>query len=424
MRILPSPVRFAIALLAALAAFPALASAQNQGAAPVVVAPVKAQPLDLNVTLIGTVNPATRSLIASEIDGLVVSYPVEEGQEVHKDELIAQLRKIPLEIDLRAAQATLEQARQELLELEQGSRPEEIEEARASWKRAEAEHANAEREANRRKNLHEQQVISIEQYQVAATSAQAAAERVSETRAIYERIKTGPRKERIDKAKAQVGAMEAGVASLEDKLARTSVRAPYSGVVVKEHTEVGQWLQKGGPVVELLDLSTVEVTVPVPERHISQIGRGNQVTMALDALPGRSFSGKVSQIIPQADPDSRTFPVKVKAANPEGHIKSGMFARVTFPIERGRKALVVPKDALVNRGPVDVVFIVDDGKVRQVAVKSGLATEGWITVDGPLEEGQLVVVRGNERLRDGMPVTILPPDKAGATIGDGTREPS
>jgi membrane fusion protein (multidrug efflux system) len=101
-----------------------------------------------------------------------------------------------------------------------------------------------------------------------------------------------------------------------------------------------------------------------------------------------------------------------------------MFARVTFPVERGRKALVVPKDALVSRGPVELLFIVTDGKVHQVPVKRGQATEGWVAIEGPVEEGQLVVVRGNERLRDGMPVTILPPEKAGATLGDGTREPS
>jgi RND family efflux transporter MFP subunit len=177
-------------------------------------------------------------------------------------------------------------------------------------------------------------------------------------------------------------------------------------------------------VVELLVLSTVEITVPVPERYIAHIRRGDTTPLALDALPRHRFSGKVNRIIPQADAESRTFPVKVKVTNPNGLIKSGMFARVTFPVERGRKALVVPKDALVSRGPVELLFIVTDGKVHQVPVKRGQATEGWVAIEGPVEEGQLVVVRGNERLRDGMPVTILPPEKAGATLGDGTREPS
>ncbi len=400
------------------------AAAQNRGPSPVVVAPIKAQTLDLTTTLVGTVQPLTRSLIASEAEGLVVSFPVKEGQKVKKGDLIAQLRRLPIEIDLQAAKAALEQARQELLELERGSRPEEIEEARAAWQRAEAEHSNAKREAERRKNLYEQQVIAIEQYQVAATNASAAAERVAETRAVYERIKTGPRQERIDKAKAQVRAREASVALLEDKLAQTSIKAPFNGVVVKEHTEVGQWLQKGGAVVEMLDLSTVEVTVPMPERYIADILRGDTTPLVLDALPGRQFTGRVSKIIPQADAESRTFPVKVKVPNTKGLIKSGMFARVTFPLERGHKALVVPKDALVSRGPVELLFIVTDGKVRQVAVKRGHATEGWVSIEGPVEEGQLAVVRGNERLRDGMPVTILPPEKAGATLGDGTKEPS
>lgn len=403
---------------------PLAVRAQNFGPAPVVVASVETKALDLTVTLVGTVQPLTRSIIASEAEGLVVAYPVEEGQGVREGQLIAQLRRVPVEIDLQAAKAALEEARQELLELERGSRPEEIEEARAAWQRAEAERTNAEREANRRKDLYEQQVIAIEQYQVADTAETAASERVAETRAIYERIKTGPRQERIDKAKAQVEARQAAVALLEDRLARTAIKAPFHGVVVKEHTEVGQWLSKGAAVVELLDLSTVEVTVPVPERYVAQVRRGDATPLVLDALPGKRFAGSVSRVIPQADAESRTFPVKVKVANPQGLIKSGMFARVTFPVVKGQKALVVPKDALVSRGPVELLFVVTDGKVHQVAVKRGYSTEGWVAVEGPLEEGQQVVVRGNERLRDGMPVTILPAEEAGATTGDGAREPS
>lgn len=412
----------ALALAALLGPRPA--AAQNQGPAPVVVAPVETRELDLTVTLVGTVQPLTRSVIASEAEGLVVGYPVEEGQRVEEGQLIAQLRRLPIEIDLRAARAALEQAHQELLELERGSRPEEVEEARAAWQRAEAEYTNAQREASRRKDLYEQQVIAIEQYQFAATAAKAAEERVSETRAVYERIKTGPRQERIDKAKAQVQARKAAVEFLEDKLAQTAITAPFRGMVVKEHTEVGQWLSQGAPVVELLDLSSVEVSVPVPERHIAEVSRGDTTPLVLDALPEQSFTGEVAQIIPQADAESRTFPVKVKVPNPKGLIKSGMFARVTFPIGKGRRALVVPKDALVSRGPVELLFVVSDGKVNQVAVKRGHSTRGWVAVEGPVEEGQLVVVRGNERLRDGMPVTILPPEKAGATSVDGAKEPS
>ena len=415
---------FAAALLLAGLGLPEPVAAQGLGPAPVVVALVETRVLELTVTLIGTVQPATRSLIASEAAGLVVTFPVEEGQAVRKAETLARLRRVPLEIELREARAAQEQARQELIELERGSRPEVVEEARAGLQQAEAEYVNAKREAERRKDLYEQKVISIEQYQISATAAKAASERLAQARAVFERIKTGPRQEKIDRARANLTARKAAVARLEDKLTQTVITAPFAGVVVKEHTEVGQWLSQGGPVVELVDLSSVEVTVPVPERYISSLHRGDAAPLALDALPGRSFAGRVVQIIPQANTSSRTFPVKVEVANPDGLIKSGMFARVTLPVERGRRALVVPKDALISRGPVDTLFVVADGKVRQVAVKRGRASGVWVAVEGPVEEGQLVVVRGNERLRDGMPVTILPPEKAGATAGDGDRGPS
>ncbi|MEE8219556.1 MAG: efflux RND transporter periplasmic adaptor subunit [bacterium] len=359
------------ALVVSVAGLPSPTAAQGRGPSPVVVVPVETKVLEATVTLVGTVHPATRSLIASETEGLVVCCPAEEGQSIRKGQLLAQLRRVPIDLKLR--------------------------EARAARQRTEAEHTNARREAARRKDLYEQGVIAIEEYQVTATSAQAAAERVAEAQAV--------------------------VARLEDELAQTSITAPFDGVVVKEHTEVGQWLNRGDPVVELLDLSTVDVIVPVPERHIAQVRRGEAASLILDALPGRSFTGQVSQVIPQANAESRTFPIKVQVANPDGLIKSGMFARVTLPVGRGRRALAVPKDALVSHGPVDLLFIVSDGMARQVAVKRGQATGNWVAIEGPVTEGQLVVVRGNERLRDGMPVTILPPNKAGATAGDGTQDP-
>ncbi len=365
-------VRLLAALLLSGLGIPAPAAAQGRGPAPVVVALVETRTLETIVTLVGTVHPATRSLIASETAGLVICCPVEEGETVKRGQLLAQLRRVPTEIKLR--------------------------EARAAWQRSKSEHTNAQREAARREDLYERQVIAIEQYQAATTAVQTAAERVVEAQAV--------------------------VARLEDQLAQSSITAPFPGVVVTEHTEVGQWLDQGDPVVELLDLSTVEVTVPVPERYIAEVRRGEAASLSLDALPGRSFAGRVVHIIPQADASSRTFPVKVEVANPDGHIKSGMFARVTLPVGKGRRALVVPKDALVSRGPVSLLFVVADGKARQVAVKRGQATGAWVAVEGPVEEGQFVVVRGNERLRDGMPVVVMPPEKAGATSGDGSGGPS
>ncbi len=80
--------------------------------------------------------------------------------------------------------------------------------------------------------------------------------------------------------------------------------------------------------------------------------------------------------------------------------------------------------SLVSRGPVSLLFVVADGVAHQVAVKRGQATGAWVAVEGPVEEGQRVVVRGNERLRDGMPVAVVPPDKAGATAVDRARGPS
>jgi multidrug efflux pump subunit AcrA (membrane-fusion protein) len=141
------------------------------------------------------------------------------------------------------------------------------------------------------------------------------------------------------------------------------------------------------------------------------------VNVEIPALGSTPFSGVVSAIVPQADVQARTFPVKVSVKNElteDGpRIKSGMYARVALPTGKRQQATLVYKDALVLGGPQPLVFVVDaagpdakQGKARAVPVQLGTADGSMIQVTGDLQPNQLTVVQGNERLRPGADVQI------------------
>lgn len=237
-------------------------------------------------------------------------------------------------------------------------------------------------------------------------TASLALELLAEVKEGLRLAEAGPREERVAQAEARAEAQQAEVARLEDDLERHTIRAPFAGYVVKEHTEIGEWLAKGAAVAEVVALDEVDVVAPVVEDYILGVKVGMVASVTIGAVPGQTFEGTVIAVVPGADERARTFPVKVRVKNPEGpFLKAGMFATVHMPVGGTEKAVLVPKDALVLGGASPMVYVVLDGKAAPVPVETGIAVDGLIQVKGGVMGGQKVVVRGNERLRPGQAVT-------------------
>jgi multidrug efflux pump subunit AcrA (membrane-fusion protein) len=378
------------------------AVAQPDRPAVVEVAPVVQETIAQPVTFVGTVEPQRRSQVASEVEGIVEHVYVEEGQSVSQGAPLLKLRPHRLQLILEAHQATAKGYQEELTELQNGSRPEEIAEAQAAVQEAEAELAQARREKSRQLGLSERGVSSLQSREDAETNFDVALKRLTRARKRYELVARGPRAERIAQAEAQYLAARAEVERMQYDLSRSRVEAPFDGFVVAKHTEIGQWLGEGDPIMTLIELTTARITVPVPERYVAQVQLGAAGLVQLDAFPG-TWQGTVVSIIPQAT-ESRTFPVVVEVPNPDAVIKSGAFARVTLTVGEQQNVLLVPKDAIVTQGPRQIVYAVQEGKASPVPVQRTTFHAGFAVVTGPLEPGQQVVIRGNERLRPGQPV--------------------
>ena len=219
---------------------------------------------------------------------------------------------------------------------------------------------------------------------------------------------------------AAVAAQEAEVERIDDQLAKHTIRSPFSGWVIERFTEAGQWLARGGLVARIAELDTVEIDVPVPELSIGSLSPGADVRLEFDAAPGQTWIGRVARVVPQADLLSRSFPVRVSLQNRiiDGQpvLRGGMVARAWLPVGKTGLATVVPKDALVLGGQTPLVYVVEPtagsdsaGLAQPVPVTLGTTVGDTVEVRGAVEPGQLVVVRGNERLRPGAAVSFAAP---------------
>jgi RND family efflux transporter MFP subunit len=403
----------ASALIAALAS-PARAQTD---VAPIAVGRVVRQEVSSGQTFVGTVVPLRTSTVGSAVEGRVVGFFVNEGDRVSADQPLAQLRTETLEIELASARAKLRLQEQILAELENGSRPQEIDQARARMLAAKALNEYWAAKLQRTRTVYERGSATEEELQETVSSSVKAQQDYADAQAALELAEEGPRSERIEQARASIAVQQEDVRRLEDQLEKHTIRAPFDGYVVAEHTELGQWLSGGDPVVEVAELDQVDVEVPVLEDYIRSIQVGASARVEIGAVPDTAFTGTVTLIVPRADLRARRFPVKVRLQNEQSGgsvlVKAGMFARVTFAVGSKGPAVFVHKDALVLGGPTPVVFVFEPdaqqaqhGTVRPVPVNLGVASADLIEVKGALEPGQQVVVEGNERLLPGQPVVV------------------
>lgn len=305
------------------------------------------------VQLSGTVESRLVSSVAAEIAGLVTEYPAREGNSVSAGDVLARLRTESLRLQLAAMEAQLneEEARRKL----------------------------AERIMVRARQLYESDAYSRQQLDEAQFE--------------------------FDARQGRTDQLQAEIARLQDDLERSVIRAPFAGIIIREHTEVGEWLEVGSPVVDLLSQRELEVSLQLPERYFGRIRLNTPARITFEALPQRRFEGTVSAVIPNADIQARTFPLKVRFRNTSDKIGIGMLAQVELPVGEASQSIIVPKDAVVLQGTERIVFIIDEnGSVRRRAVSTGSGVGQWVEVTEGIQAGERVVTRGNERLQEGQQV--------------------
>ena len=190
-------------------------------------------------------------------------------------------------------------------------------------------------------------------------------------------------------------------------LRKSFISSPLKGTVKIRHVKVGEFVRKGDPLVEILDLDKVLVKVNIPEQEIMEIREGENVEVELYALSDRQYLGTVKTIGLEADSRSRTFPVEIMVDNQKRELRPGMLARVTFSKQISDEQIVVPRHTILERDNGRVVFLVDRDKAVKRMISTGQSLQDRVQVMEGLNVGDLLVVEGHTKLTDGEPIRIL-----------------
>lgn len=301
---------------------------------------------------IGTVYYLEVSDVSAEVNGTVEIIQFEEGQRMKKGEILVKLNTDLLEKNLQASVASYEQI---LSDLEK-----------------------ARKDLRRTANLYKKKIVAERDYD--------------------------DQRFQVKSLEKKSAALKAEVERLEIELKKTVIKAPFNGVIIKRHVARGEWLSPGDPVATIARDDAVDMIVEVPEEVTRYLKPGTAVKTT---AAGKEKEGTIVAIIPKGDVLTRTFPVKIRINN-AASLLEGMEARVVLPVGERLHTLMVPRDAVLTMSGRTVVVTVVDAKaviiltqvVGYQGMKAGINAQR-------ISEGMKVVVKGNERLRDGQSVTII-----------------
>jgi membrane fusion protein (multidrug efflux system) len=209
-----------------------------------------------------------------------------------------------------------------------------------------------------------------------------------------------------DEAENNLRVAEASLQLAEAKLAKTEIKAPFSGIIGLRVVSIGDYVKEGADVVNLESIDPLKVDFRVPEIYMKQVRVGQALEVALDALPGKTHEGRVYAINPLVDSTGRSIVIRALVKNADTMLRPGMFARVRLITKDQQDALVIPEQAIVPAGDEQHVFKIVDGKAQRARVAVGQRRDGKVEITAGLAAGDTVVSAGQLKLRDGAPVAI------------------
>ena len=320
--------------------------------------------LATHIAATGTLVPCRESFLAPKVDGRIETFFADEGDFVNADAPLMQLEKERFAIALREAEATRDERR--------------------------AQVRNLERTFARTRSLYDKGVTDKQLFDDTRTELELARARADVAAA------------RLDRARKD----------LQD----ATLRAPFAGYVVERRMNIGEAINapSGEYVFHIVDTATMRVEVNVFETHRSALARGTAVQVTVDALPGTVFDGSIAVVNPLIEPLSRKFLVKIDIPNPAHTLEPGMFARARIPDQVRTDTLIVPAAALDERDGQPVVFGIADQAAVMRAVTPGLITHDQVEILDGLAPGEEIIVDGLYAVKDATPVIVKQTSAAAA----------
>ena len=350
---------------------------------------VAERPLVQTVVATGRVVAVSRAQIGSPVTGVVIERRVREGDRVQAGDVLAVLRADDMEAAVRDAEAALAQ-------LQQSTRPQ----AQAALREAEARLTQATREAQRRRDLFQQQAIAREEMEQAIQAATTARANAEQARLTARSLLAGNPAE---------AAARARVASSKAQLAKTTIRAEVAGTVLTRNAEPGDLVQPGRILFEIAQTGDTEIQVPLDEKNLEVLAIGQTAMCIADAYPARPFPAKVGFIAPSVDPQRGTVDIRLTVTPVPSFLRQDMTVSVNVETGRRDKAIVVPNEALTAMdGNRAELWVVVDGRATKRPVQLGLRGLTQTEVTSGLHVGDWILSDARASVAPGDRVRVVP----------------
>lgn len=190
------------------------------------------------------------------------------------------------------------------------------------------------------------------------------------------------------------------------KFEKAPVESPLAGTVGRIYVDIGSSVTPQTPIAIVCSMGKVEIDLNIPEKYLPNVSLGQEAEIAVDAYPNEKFIGKVDQISPVVDLQTRAAPVQIVIDNSACHLQSGMFAKVKLAIQERKNATAVLKEAVMGKEPDTYVYVIDGDKAVLTNVKLGIRQGPYVELIEGVKEGDLVVILGQQRLKNGSLVNV------------------
>jgi HlyD family secretion protein len=359
--------------------------------------------------------------VNSKVTGRVAWIGVEKGDKVKEGQVLVRLEDEEFRAQYVQAEGAVENAKAYLLELQNGSRPEEIQQAQHNLDEARATAVNDKITLDRTKQLFTGGVMSKQNLDDATAKYEADQQRANSLLRAFELSKLGPRAEEVARAKGALLQAQGQAGYAKSLLDATVIRAPVTGTILERKVEKGELLTaqfastaEGGPqgsVVALADLSDLQVELDIAQNDFARLKPKQRGIVTVDAFSSLKWDGVIAEMSPEANRQKATVQVKVQVLNPDEHLRPDMNATVKFLADDDKSGnkqpagAVVPATAVRDVNGKKVVFLALDGKAVMKTVKILEQRSNAFLVDGPIN-GENVITSGPEKLKDGQSIRI------------------
>ncbi len=318
-------------------------------------------------TLYGKLSANKTVALAPRAPGKVASVPVKVGDEVNVGQVIIQLDDSDTRAQVEQNEAALAIALAGQLEAEVT-----LEEARVNLERMEI--------------LYAQDAISLQGLETARNT--------------YNRLNSG-------RSDAMVRQAQANLSYWRNQLDNLTITTPIKGLVASLKGEPGEMLGANITAATVVNLDVMVAECNVPEGLINSVRTGDIIKVRVPSAGSRLFDGKITSVSPAADIQSRSFPVKVEIQNPDHQLKAGMFVEIDMIAGERKEVIRVPKEAVLDKDESKVVYLVKDGIACETRVSPGISNTDLVEIVEGLQEGDIIVITGQNMIKDQTPVRVV-----------------